>query len=131
MSKLQKVPKIVKNRRLKFIKFFIRKDYFSLKEIKLRDPQRYHLFVGQYIAKEDRDAPFEDNIKLVDRIYHNIDEKTYVDSIGQHSNDESVDAAIIISVEEKQDFADELVEIMKRRFLDGLDVYILCFVLYT
>jgi hypothetical protein len=96
--------------------------------------------VGRHIPETERKQPFPATLSLSDRIFQNMDESRYRDRLGLDSSvpeqveevesDEDDDAADHRGqvgafeekdVEEREALKEELVRIMKERFLDGDD----------
>ncbi|KAK9766727.1 hypothetical protein K7432_003996 [Basidiobolus ranarum] len=71
----RKPSKPVQNRRYFYFENFLKdSSYFSLEEMKLREPSLYFELVDRFRTEKEKNAPFGPNMSLVDRMYHNIDE---------------------------------------------------------
>ncbi|ORY36871.1 hypothetical protein BCR33DRAFT_721798 [Rhizoclosmatium globosum] len=145
--------------------------FFSDSAIRSRAPHLFDNYISRYIPPSEKQKPFEASVKLVDRMYFDMDEREYLEALGVDmegneiplddlelreeeefdSDDEEgrlnyqdtlrrqkVQRALNrslgqtraptgkeeyqeVSVEERQRLREELVTIMKERFLDGGD----------
>nr|CAG8449926.1 14480_t:CDS:2 [Entrophospora candida] len=132
--------KKILNRRYQYlIKNLDNTEYFSDESIESREPLLYEDYVGKYIPNDERYPPFDQNISLVDRMLYNIDntndndggtilnatETITVNNTTVSTTTETAnivpDQQIIISDEERQQLRNELVDIMRNKFLSGND----------
>ncbi|KAI8371522.1 coiled-coil domain-containing protein-domain-containing protein [Radiomyces spectabilis] len=75
---------VVHNRRFEYLKRHLRNSsYFSDETMQLRDPVLYEHYIGQYIPDQEKEAPFANDITLVQRILSNID-RDYADKQVQY-----------------------------------------------
>ncbi|RUS26891.1 coiled-coil domain-containing protein-domain-containing protein [Jimgerdemannia flammicorona] len=62
------------NRRLQYLRRHLQNTpYFDDEAMQLREPALYEHYVGQYIPEEERNAPFAEEINLVERVLSDID----------------------------------------------------------
>ncbi|CAO3614454.1 unnamed protein product [Cunninghamella blakesleeana] len=137
----------IRNRRYHYLIHHLRpEEYFSDDSIQLRYPILHQEYIGQYIPKEEKYAPFNDDMTLVDRVYHGMDnryvqeeykrykrseEETFEEEEDddeeeeeeEESNDDEKfdnmdDEGLIIAREQKRN---ELIRLLEERWLDGLD----------
>jgi hypothetical protein len=128
--------------------------YFTDTSMRDRHPLLYEEYIGAFTSEEEKSRPFSEEMGLIDRIYHNIDEKLAHDKLmeaqeeqfneeeeeEEEEEDESdaeesksptdgEELGTVLTVEELEQKRTELIEIMKERFLCGRDVtFILLFV---
>jgi hypothetical protein len=86
---------MVRNRRFKYIEQLEREgDYFSLDNMKIRQPELYQEYVGQYEKGSQR--PFPRNTPLYERLLHNCDlanaQHTIDNSMEEEQEEEETDS---------------------------------------
>ncbi|KAI9353643.1 coiled-coil domain-containing protein-domain-containing protein [Obelidium mucronatum] len=56
--------------------------YFSDYAMRTRDPALFDQFIGRHIPSSERQRPFSNSVPLVDRMFHDIDEREYLEKLG-------------------------------------------------
>jgi Coiled-coil domain containing protein (DUF2052) len=130
-SKPQPTTKKVRNRRLK-IMGTLPPDYFSPEKAKREDPALYQAYVGTFHSESANTQPFPKDMSLVSRIYHDMESEAYRNevtrlaeqrSIIEYDSDDSENGLEDVKDDPflKKEMEEELVRILKERFLSGQD----------
>ncbi|KAI8081789.1 coiled-coil domain-containing protein-domain-containing protein [Halteromyces radiatus] len=125
------------NRRYHYLVHHLRPSgYFSEHAIQLRAPSLYEEYIGQYIPDEERYAPFEDDMTLVDRVYHSMDRRYVQDQWErkkrseeeQYEEQDDDDEPTPLTEhptnrleEARQQQKEELIRLLEEQWMDGLD----------
>ncbi|KAH6573615.1 hypothetical protein BASA62_002875 [Batrachochytrium salamandrivorans] len=76
--------KQIRNRRLQYLTQLanVDDDYLSINAMRDREPEIYQEFVGRFITDEELNRPFPDEMRLVDRILHDVDNTAFLSHLG-------------------------------------------------
>lgn len=83
------------NRRLEYLRRHLRESsYFGDEAMQAREPTLYEYYVGQYVPEDEKNAPFADEVNLVQRVLSDIDrewaaERVRMDKEEQMEEEES------------------------------------------
>ncbi|KAJ3105207.1 hypothetical protein HDU97_008361 [Phlyctochytrium planicorne] len=98
--------KRIRNRRLMFIEMILKgekgsavqedllkefSDYFSDASLKTKAPDLFEFYIGRHIPDSEKRQPFASDMSLVERMYHNIDEREF-QSMLRNLPQEAIDA---------------------------------------
>ncbi|SAM05930.1 hypothetical protein [Absidia glauca] len=127
---------LIHNRRYHYLIDHLRhSDYFSEESIQLRTPSLYEEYIGQHIPDDERFAPFEDSVSLVDRVYDGMNrryvhdqwqrkKRTEEEQLEEQDDDDDEPLAERSTNQwagTREEKKDELIRLLEEQWMDGLD----------